>query len=98
MCLLNNDNVKVPIDSHTSATSYAPIVTSKLLITSKYKKTDKHIATNINKEGIKHANIIDRIEINGTDNSFITLKDHKENFLNWATSRLINPAKNEIGK
>ena len=33
-------------------------------ITSKYKKTEKHTATNINKEGIKYAkeaNIIDRI-------------------------------------
>ena len=46
-------------------------------IISKYKKTDKHAATNINKEGMKHAweaNIIDRIEINRTGNSFITLK------------------------
>ena len=37
-------------------------------ITSKYEKTDKNIAININKEGIKHAkeaSIIDRIEING---------------------------------
>ena len=52
-------------------------------ITSKYKKTDKHRARNINKEGNKHVretNIIDRIEINGTGNSFTTLKDHKENF------------------
>ena len=64
--------------------------------TSKYKKTDKHIAININKEGIKYArevNIIDRIEINGTCNSFITLKDNKENFLNRPNTRLLNPAK-----
>ena len=70
-------------------------------ITSKYKKTDKRTATNKNKEGIKHArevNVIDRIEINGTGSSFITLKDHKENFLNRPTTRLLNPAKNEIGR
>ena len=70
-------------------------------ITSKYKKTDKNTATNINKEGIKHAkeaSIIDRIEINGTGNSFITLKDHKENFLNRPTTRLLYPAKNEFGR
>ena len=63
------------------------------------KDTDKHTATNINEEGIKQArqaNIIDRIEITGTGNSFITLKDHKENFLN--RPRLLNPAKNEIGR
>ena len=70
-------------------------------ITSKYKKTDKRTATNINKEGIKHAreaNVIDRIEIKGTGNSFITLKDRKENFLNRPITRLLNPAKNEIGR
>ena len=49
-------------------------------MTSKYKKTDTHKATNINKEGINHArevNISYRIEISDTVNSFITLKDHK---------------------
>ena len=70
-------------------------------ITSKYKKTDKHTATNINNERVKHAretNIIDRIKINGTGNSFITLKDHKEKFLNRPNTRLLNPAKNEIDR
>ena len=70
-------------------------------ITSKYKKTDKHTATNINNERVKHARetkIIDRIKINGTGNSFITLKDHKENFLNRPNTRLLNPAKNEIDR
>ena len=32
----------------------------------------------------------------GTSNCFITLEDHKTNFLNHPTRRLINPAKNEI--
>ena len=44
---------------------------------SKYNKDQN--ATNINKEGIKHAKeagIIDRIEINSTGDTFITLKDH----------------------
>ena len=48
-------------------------------IGSKYKKTDKYTVTHINKEEIKNAKeagIIDGIEINGTGNSFITLKDH----------------------
>ena len=62
-------------------------------ITSEHKKTDTCTAANINKEGIKHArepNVIDRIEINGTGSSLITLKDHKENFLNQPTTRLLN--------
>ena len=70
-------------------------------IASKYKKTDKRTAAYINKEGIKHAreaNFIDRIEINSTGSSFIKLKDHKENFLNRPTTRLLNPAKNKIGR
>ena len=37
-------------------------------------------------------------EINGIGSSFITLKDHKENLLNRPTTRLLNPAKNEIGR
>ena len=70
-------------------------------ITSKYKKTDKRTATNINKEGIKHAreaNVIDRIEINGTGSSFITLKDHKENFLIRPTTRILNLTISEISR
>ena len=72
-----------------------------MLLHQNIRKTDKRTAANINKEGIKHAkevNVIDRIEINGTGSSFITLKDHKENFLNRPTTRLLNPAKNEIGR
>ena len=37
-------------------------------------------------------------QVNGTANCFVTLKDHKENFLNHLTRRLINPVKNEIGR
>ena len=70
-------------------------------VTATYKKATKGIEDIINKEGIKYAkraDIFDRIEINGTSNCFTTLKDHKENFVNHPTTRLINPAKNEIGR
>ena len=70
-------------------------------ITTTYKRANKNIGTKINKEGIKfakQADILDKIEINGTGNSFVTLKDHKENFTNHLTTRLINPFKNEIGR
>ena len=70
-------------------------------ITTTYKKANKNIVTKINKEAIKfakQADVLDKIEINGTCNSFITLKDHKENFTNRPRTRLINPSKNEIGK
>ena len=38
------------------------------------------------------------MQTNGENNCFISLKDHKENFQNNPTVRLINPAKNELGK
>ena len=70
-------------------------------ITASYKKANRNIGTKINKEGMKfakQANILDKIEINGTGNYFITLKDHKKNFTNHLATRLINPSKNEIGR
>ena len=40
----------------------------------------------------------DRINITAKREAFITLKDHKPNFDNKPTCRLINPTKSEIGK
>ena len=57
-------------------------------ITSKYKKASNNIKKQI---------VLNRLEVNGENNNFITLKDHKENFNNNPTVRLINPAKNELG-
>ena len=38
------------------------------------------------------------MDINSEGNCFITLKDHRENFQNNPSVRLINPAKNELGR
>ena len=38
------------------------------------------------------------MEVNGENNSFITPRDHKENFKDNPAVRLINPAKNELGR
>ena len=46
----------------------------------------------------KKAKVLERMDKNGSNSCFITLKDHKENFQNNPTNRLINPAKNEIGR
>ncbi len=70
-------------------------------ITKSYKKAqpstvqaihneNKHIATKL---GIE-----DRVEATANRDAFITLKDHKPNFTNKPTCRLINPTKSEIGK
>ena len=42
--------------------------------------------------------VIKRMEANEEGNSFITIKDHKENFGNHPTVRLISLAKNELGR
>ena len=36
--------------------------------------------------------------VNGKQNCFITLKDHKPNFQNNPTVRILNPVKNELGR
>lgn len=50
----------------------------------------KHLASEIRLQ--------DRIEVTAKREAFITLKDHKPNFENKPTCRLINPAKSELGR
>ena len=72
----------------------------KNAITSIYKKASNNIKKQIYIDGkqiFKNREVLNRLEINGEKNSFITLKDHKENFNNNPTVRLINLAKNELG-
>ena len=42
--------------------------------------------------------IADRMDVLAKRQAFITLKDHKDNFVNNPTCRLINPTKSEMGK
>ena len=69
---------------------------------SKSKKASNNIKKNqINideKQILNSREVLNRLERNDENNSFITLKDHKENFNNNLTVRLINPAKNELGR
>ena len=71
------------------------------VVTSTYKKVPDKINEKINTEGkriTENKTALNRIFINGKNNCFITLKDHKEHFLNNPKTRLPNPAKNEIGR
>ena len=70
-------------------------------ITSTYKKTNNNIKKRIDFKGKKivenvDEEILDRMDSKNTCN--ITLNDHKKNFWNNLTVRLINPAKDEVGK
>ena len=70
-------------------------------ITTTYKKGSAKLKDKVDKAGVKYARkagVLDRIQTNGTNQCFVTLKDHKDNFENNPKTRLINPAKNEIGR
>jgi hypothetical protein len=69
-------------------------------ITKTYKKattrtTDRIISDE--KKIAKSLGIDNRVDSLATKDSFITLKDHRPNFSNNPTCRLINPSKSEIG-
>ena len=70
-------------------------------ITSTYKKANGNVKKRINEKGkeiVKKSfhNIIDRMNVKAESDCFITIKDHKENFLHHPKVSLINPAKNEL--
>ena len=65
------------------------------------KASNSNIKKQINMAGknlLRDKEVIKRMETNREGNSFITIKDHKENFDNQPTVQLINPAKNELGR
>ena len=70
-------------------------------ITATYKKVSNNIKKKVDAAGkqvLCSNKVLKRIQANGENNCFKSLKDHKENFQNNPTVRLINPAKNELGK
>ena len=71
------------------------------LITTTYKRASDNIHNKINtdaKKLMKNKDILNRMPTNGKNECFITFKDHKPNFKNHPKVRLINSAKNEIGR
>ncbi|MCP3852632.1 MAG: hypothetical protein GY694_20755, partial [Gammaproteobacteria bacterium] len=70
-------------------------------ITAHYEKTNESIENKINQEAseiTEKLEISDRVEPMAHKSPYITLKDHKENFPNNIKTRLINPAKSNVGK
>ena len=70
-------------------------------VTTDHKKAINSIKKKINiagKQILKNNEILKRVEINGENNRFFTLKHHKNNFANKPQVRLINPAKSELGR
>ena len=63
------------------------------------KKLPDKISNEVNadaKKIIENKEVVNRMSVNGSDSSFISLKDHKPNFLNNPKVQLPNLAKNEL--
>jgi hypothetical protein len=100
----NDSNLFVAADKTTNFYKLEPDQYNNLLkqnITKDYKKAPKTSENTITLEDKYIAStldISDRIDTTAKSQAFITLKDHKPNFQNKPTCRLINPCKSEIGK
>ena len=100
----NSTKAFIPADKTTNFYEVDKTTHDKLImdsITSTYKKANTNTINTINNEAKNIAtnlNIADRAERMAERQAFITLKDHKDNFQNKPTCRLINPAKSEIGR
>ena len=69
-------------------------------ITKTYKKLNRAEVNSINIEAKNIAEKIlidDRVEIIAEKEAFISLKDHKPDFANHPTCKLISPSKSELG-
>ena len=70
-------------------------------ITKTYKKVALNVTNPIDLEAktiAKKLQLDDRVNATAKREAFITVKDHKPNFANNPTCRLIKPAKSEMGK
>ena len=98
-------NIIVPADKTTNYYKVPKQEYNNLLLKSirkTYKKSDKNIVNNINKEAkdiVTNLKLEKKI-INHLPNKqcYITLKDHKEGFNNNPKTRLINPCYSDIGQ
>ena len=103
---IKNDSSKllIPADKTTNFYKLEPQKYNELLEqnnTKSYKKANNDTAQKIQQEDKKitvKLGIDDRVDITAKKEAFLTLKDHKPNFANKPTCRLINPTKSEIGK
>ena len=102
--IINSNNVIVPADKTSNLYKMKKEDYDKFLIeniTKAYKKSNRN---KINKLNLDAKRIADKLSISDWINrlkkneAYITAKDHKENFQNNPTFRLINPTKTNIGK
>ena len=100
----NSNDIYVPADKtrnyyKVDEEQYGNLLTTA--VTKGYKKAPKNSYDNTNleaKDTAENLDLADRIDTMAEKHAFVTLKDHKPNFENNPSCRLINPAKSEIGK
>ena len=100
----NESRLLIPADKTTNIYKLETPVYNKLLecnVTKSYKNSQQTTIQTI--QAIDNAitsklGIDNRVDITAKKEAFITLKDHKPNFENRPTCRLINPTKSEIGQ
>lgn len=69
-------------------------------VTKAYKKTDRNVPNAIaskDKHIAEKLGLDDGIDVSAHRGSYITMKDHKRDFVNNLACRLINPSKTETG-
>ena len=103
MNIKSSPNVYAFVDKTTNIYKLPPQDYKKLRenIPKSYKKSPTRLEKSINlatKEIAAGVNLDDRIEYMAKAPTYITLKDHKDNFRSAHPCRLINPCKSEIGK
>ena len=102
-CIHKSDKVYVAADKTTNMYKMNKDQYKKLIlenITSNYKKTDEDFMNEINKEANDIAiglELENKVEGLAEKQAYITLKDHKKDFIDKPSCRLINPTKNELG-
>ena len=102
--IVSDDKVLVKADKTSNFYKMNPDDYKEMLeknIQTAYKKAPADVSDSINKEAYNIAStlkIADRVDKSATREAFLTMKDHKPNFTNKPSCRLINPAKSELGK
>ena len=99
-----SDKIFTKADKSGNLYKLSPKKYKKLLndeVTKFYKKAPKDLESKLNKEAFDLAckfNIADRVEKFCKKQAFITIKDHKTDYRNNPTCRLLNPTKSQLGK
>ena len=99
-----SEELFVVADKTSNIYKVSPADYNKLLndtITKDYKQTTRDVISDIdleNREIAGRLDIIDRMEQLSENCGYISIKDHKEDFRTNPKCRLINPAKNDMGK